>query len=492
MNQRQNLIMHIVSRINFKILLPGLLLLAPYISKSQSASWSIQQCINEALQKNVQLNITRRTNDINQVNLTLARSAQYPSLNGNANQGLSFGKSLNPVTYQYVNQSVNTNAFSLTSSMVLFEGYQLVNTIKMDKTLYEAGKMDIETYKNTIILGVASSYLQLLLDNQLIKIAQSAIETDKKQIEITKVMVTAGSVPELNLYQVQSQLAADQLTLTTNQNQLALDRLTLEQLMDRPDSAGFDIDKPVLADPPAHIDSVPSSTIYNQSVEKQPQVKSTEMKLSGANMQIDIAKGAVYPRLTLNGNISTNFSSTRDPLSTPYYTYENGTIGYLQSNPNALVDGPIPQLNYNNVNNPFFKQLGNNIGEGFTFSLVVPIFNNYVIRGNVEQAVINRDVAQLNDKYTREQYRKTIEQSYTDYYGGSKQFASAMEALRTETESYNVIQVKYKGGASNASDLVLEQNKYVAAQAQVAQAKYNYIFKQKVLEFYEGKAITLQ
>ena len=484
--------MNIVNRINLKFLFVGLLFIAPIAVKSQSSVWNIQRCINEALQKNVQLNITRRTDDINMVNLDLAKNAQYPSLNGNANQGLSFGKSLNPVTYQYVNQSVNTNAFSLTSSFVLFEGYQLVNTIKLNKTLYEAGKMDIETYKNTITLGVASSFLQLLLDNQLIRIAQSAIATDKKQIDITHVMVTAGSVPELNLYQVQSQLAADQLTLTTNQNQLALDRLTLEQLMDRPDSSGFDIEKPQLADPPAHIDSVPASTIYNQSVENQPQVKSTEMKLEGANMGINIAKGAAYPRLVLNSSLSTNFSSTRDPLSTPYYTYQNGEIGYLQSNPSALVYGAIPQVNYANVDNPFFKQLGNNIGEGFTFSLVVPIFNNYIIRGNVQQAVINRDVAQLNDKYTREQFRKTIEQSYTDYFGASKQYASAIEALRTETEAYNVIQVKYKGGASNASELILEQNKYVASQAQVAQAKYNYIFKLKVLDFYQGKAINLE
>src|SRR6185503_2176896 len=169
--------------------------------------------------------------------------------------------------------------------------------------------------RNTIILGVANSYLQLLLDDELVKIAQSSIETDKKQIEITNVMVTAGSVPQLNLYQVQSQLAADQLSLTNSQNQRALDKLTLEQLMNKPDSTGFDIAKPVIADPPLHIDSLPSSLIYDQSVENQPQVKSTELKLSGANYGIDIAKGTAYPRLLLNGSISTNYSSSRNLIT---------------------------------------------------------------------------------------------------------------------------------------------------------------------------------
>jgi len=453
----------------------------------QSASWTLQKCINEALTRNIQLNITRRSNDINQVNLDLAKYAQYPSLNGNANQGFSFGKSLNPVTYQYVNQNILTNTFSLTGSLVLYEGGQLMNTLKQDRELYDAGKMDIETYKNTIIISVANSYLQLLLDNELIKIAQSTIQTDNKQIDITKVMVNAGSVPELNLYQVQSQLAADQLALTNAQNQLALDRLTLEQLMDKPDSAGFDIDKPTLADPPTHIDSIPSSLIYDQSVENQPQVKSTELKLKGADYGIDIAKGTAYPRLLLNGSISTNYSSSRNLITMEGYQPE--TIGYLQSNPNSLVYGDVPVERSSSYLFP--NQIGDNIGEGFTFALVVPIFNNYIIRGNVQQATISRDVAKLNDALTRQQYRQTIEQDYTSYYGASKQYASTIEALRTETEAYTTMQTKYKSGASNASELILEQNKYIAAESQVAQSKYSYIFRQKVLDFYQGKAITL-
>jgi len=457
-----------------------------FMAKSQTSVWTLQQCIDEGLKRNIQLNITRRTADINMVNLNQAKYAQYPSLNGNANQGFSFGRSLNPITYQYVNENILTNAFSLTSSLVLFEGSQLLNTIKQDKELYNAGNMDIETYKNTIIISVANSYLQLLLDNELIKIGQSSIATDKKQIDITNVMFTAGSVPELNLYQVQSQLAADQLTLTNSENQLALDKLTLEQLMDKPDSAGFDIDKPKLADPPTHIDSVASSSLYEKSVENQPQVKSTELKLSGANYGIDIAKGAAYPRLLLNGSINTNYSSSRNLTS---YYYQAGEIGYLESNPSSLVVGPIAEEK--NSTYPFLNQVGDNIGEGFTFALTVPIFNNYIIRANVQQAIINRDIAQLNDKYTRQQFRQTIEQDYTSYFGASKQYASAVEALRTETEAYNTMRVKYKSGSSNASDLILEQNKFVAAESQVAQAKYSYIFKQKVLDFYLGKPITL-
>lgn len=419
--------------------------------------------------------------------MDLAKYSQYPSLNGNANQGFSFGKSLNPVTYQYVNQNFLTNSFSLTGSLVLFEGGQLVNAVKENRKLYQAGKMDIETYKNTITIGVANSYLQLLLDNELIKIADSTIATDQKQIDITKVKVTAGAVPELNLYQVQSQLAVDQLTLTNNKNQQALDKLTLEQLMDKPDSAGFDIDKPQLPDPPAGMDSIPSSLIYNQSVENQPQIKSTELKLAGANYGIDIAKGAAYPRLLLNGSISTNYSSNR--TQTQFLGTTPEQVGYVQGPPVVPVYTEVPQ--YGSTTYYFPNQIGNNIGEGLTFSLVVPIFNNYTIRANKQQAIINRDVAQLNDEYARQQYRTTVEQTYTTYFDAAKQYASAIEALKTETEAYNTMQVKYKSGSSTASDLVLEQNKYIAARSQVAQAKYSYIFREKVLDFYQGKQITL-
>ena len=454
----------------------------------QAKIWTIQDCINEALKQNVQLNITRRTNDANMVNLTQAKYAQYPSLNGNASQALNFGRSLDPSTYQYINQSIYNNTFSLTSSFVIYEGRSLYNAIQQDKVLYDAGNMDIENYQNTIILGVASAYLQILLDYELIRIAKSTTATDSQQINLTKVMVTAGSVPELNLYQVQSQLAADNYTLIGDLNQLALDKLTIEQLMEMPSTPGFDIERPKIPEPPHKVDSsATASQIYDQSVENQPQIKSTEKKLAGANLGIEVIKGTADPRLVLNSSLNTNYASTRDKIAE---NYNLAAIGFLQSNPNALVYGEIPVETKTNY--PFFNQLYDNIGAGFTFSLVVPIFNNYTIRANVQQATIARDVAKLNNTYTHDQFRKTIEQSYTDLIGSNKQYISSLEALRTETEAYNTMVVKYQGGTANASDLVLEKNKFTTVQSQVVEAKYNYVFKQKVLDFYLGKPISLQ
>jgi outer membrane protein len=465
-------------------------MLVPLVTHAQNNTYSLQKCIETALKNNVQANITRRSNDIYDVSLTQARNALYPSLNGNASQGFSFGKSLDPGTYQYVNQNIASNVFSLTSSFVLFEGGQLKNVIRQDQQLVEAGKMDVKTFENTITIGVAGSYLQVLLDNELVNIAQAAISRDQKQIDITKVMVKAGSVPELNLYQVQSQLATDQLTLTNAQNQRTIDRLTLEQLMNIPDAPGFDIEKPQLPDPYVITDSASSAALYAQSVELQPQVKSTEMKIQAAIYAYEVAHGAQYPRLLLNSNITTNYTSTRDRV-TSEILYRDQQIGYLQSNPSSLVYGIVPYTNISRADYPFFGQLKDNISEGFTFSLSIPIFNNYIVRANMQQAIINRDIARLNDQYTHEQFRKTIEQSYTDMAGGSRQFSSAKEVLRTETEAYNIMELKYKNGAANASDLIIETNKFSTAQSQVAQAKYNFIFKKKILDFYLGKSILL-
>jgi len=475
---------------NKRITLHGLLLLLmqlPFLAHGQGA-YSLQKCIEIALKRNTQLNITRRTNDINSVNLTQSKYAQYPSLNANASQAFSFGKSLDPSTYQYVNQNIASNVFAITSSFVLFNGGELVNTIKLNNALVDAGNMDISTFQNTVILGVTASYVQILLDNELIGIAKDAIDRDQKQIDITKVMVNAGSVPELNLFQVQSQMAADQLTLTNAQNQLALDRLTIEQLMNQPDSSSFDIVKPPLPEPPATLDQTPASALYNNSVEAQPQVKSTELKMAAAKYAFDVARGAMYPRLALNSSISTNYSSSRSLISDNIF-YQTEQIGYTQGTPSALVYGIVPEQRITKANYPFFNQLGDNIGEGFTFSLTIPIFNNYIIRANEQQALINQDVAKLNDEYTRELFRKTIEQAYTDMQGTNKQYNSSKEALRTETEAFKTMQTKYDNGAANATDLVLETNKYTTAQSQVAQAKCNFLYKQKVLDFYLGKSI---
>lgn len=458
---------------------------------AQTAAWSLKACVDRAIERNVQLNITRRTNDIYAVNLTQAQNAQFPTLGANASQAFNFGRTLDPSSYTYVNTNVNSNNFSVNSSVTLFQGNQLVNTIKADKLNYQAGKLDIETFKNNISLSVAGAYLQMLLDLELISNAKSNIATDQQQIDITHVKVTAGAVPELNMYQVKAQLSSDKLALTNAQNQYTLDKLTLEQLMDMPDTAGFDIEKPALADPPHFIDSsLTAAQIYDRSLERQPQIQSTEKKLLASMLGLDAAKGGRYPRLLLNGNIATAYSSARNRVG-QQVTIQNEPIGYLQGNPDQLVYGQVPYTSIIRSDYPFMNQLKDNLSESFSFTLAMPIFNGYIVRSNIQQALINKDVAKLNDQYARDQFRKTIEQSFTDMTGANKQYISSLESFTSENEAYKIMNVKYKGGSASASDLILEKNRFVVAQSSVAQAKYLYIFKKKVLDFYLGNPITL-
>jgi outer membrane protein len=458
---------------------------------AQPAAWSLKDCIDKAIRENVQLNISRRSNDANAVNLAQAKYAQYPSLNGSGNQVFNFGRSLDPGSYTYVNRNISSNSFGLSSSVVLFEGLQLVSSLKADKLNFEAGKLDIETFKNNISLNVAGAYLQILLDFESIGNAANTIETDKQQIDITNVKVTAGAIPELSLYQIKAQLAADKLNLANAQNQLAVDKLTLKQLMNMPDSIAFDIEKPVLRDPPSYIDStIASPELYAQSVGRQPQVQSSEKKLQASMFAVQAAKGSLYPRLLLGANITTAYSDARTRLN-EQVVLQNRAIGYLQGNPDQLVYGEVPYTSISKSNYPFFSQLGDNLSESIPITLSIPIFNNYTAKANVQQALINRDIARLNDQYTRDQFRKTVEQSYTDLLSANKQYLAALESFRAEEEALDIMNVKYKGGSASASDLILERNRFTSSQSAVLQSKYQYIFKQKVLDFYLGKPFSL-
>ncbi len=428
-------------------------------ARAQNRIWTFQQCLDTALQRNISLNQSRLNTDLSRITLEQSKANRFPNLSASARDGIGFGRSVNPTTNQYVERTTNSSSFGVSSGVDLFNGFQITRTILQNKMNLDAVKTDVENVRNQVILNITTAYLQLLFQYEILKSAKNQAEATVIQVDRTQKMVNAGKVPESNLFTIRSQQATDNLAVVNAQGQLDLAKVTLEQLMEIPVTDSFEVIIPDLVEPSLLLNQT-NQEIYNKALTVQPQIAGASIRTNSALLGIKISEGARYPSLSLSGGVNSNYSVTS----------HTGTSSSVNDS-------------------PFFPQLWNNLGESIGLNLSIPIYSNRQLKSNIERAKINALSAQLDEQNTRLQLRKTIEQSYTDLRNSIKKYEAVKEQISAAELSYQNMERKYNVGMMTAIDYLIEKNNYFQAQSNGIQAKYDYIFKSKILDFYQGKPI---
>jgi outer membrane protein len=466
-----------------------MLIMLAAVAHGQSKIWTLQECIDYALSNNIQIRQTEAGNQMNRIDLEQSRWSRIPTLSANGSQGFNFGRNVDPFTNQYVNQSIHTNNFSLSGSVTLFNGFQNHNIIRQNQIDYESGKMEVATTKNDILLNVTSGYLQVLYGYEQVDVSKKQMESTEAQLDRTQKLVNAGSVPEINLLKIKSQLSSEKLSLINAENNLRFSKVTLMQTMDFPVTDDFEIERIAIPDSLIQNILVPSSNdIYNSALETQPQIKSYQLKKQSALVGVKVSEGARLPRLTASGNLFTGYSSARS-INNYQTTYLQQDIGFLKSNPSEIVSGMVPVTTVTSRDYVFGKQVRDNFGQSISLNLFIPIVSNRSIRSNVERAHVNLLIAELNERTVRNSLRKTIEQAYADAKAAERRFLAAQENLMLQEQTFNQSKARYEIGAGNVTDFVVDKNNYVKGQSDFLQAKYEFMFRTKVLDFYKGKEI---
>ncbi|NCA77335.1 MAG: TolC family protein [Alphaproteobacteria bacterium] len=436
-------------------------IIMPFFAGAQNRVWTFQQCLDTALAHNITVNQTRMTNELNKVTLEQSKAARIPGFSANASEALNFGKNIDPTTNTFVTEAYHSTNLGVSGTFNLFNGLQTANTIRQNRLNVEAGQYDIEKARNDVTLNITTGYLQVLFYREILATAISQEEATKAQVDRTTKLVSAGKSPESDLLQIRSQLATDNLSVVTAHNQLDLARVTLMQLMEIPVTDQFDV-----AVPPVN-EQIPmlSQTIediYQKSLAVQPQISSFSLKLSASQMALKVSEGAHWPRLSMGANLNTNYASSR-------------TKG-----------------NVNPEGYPFFEQIWDNIGQSFSLGLSIPIYSNRQIRSNIERAKINVINAQLNEQNTKNVLRKSVEQTYADLKAAAKKYEATLLQLEAVDAVYKNAETKFTVGVMNATDFLIQKNSFTQSQSSMIQAKYDLIFKGKILDFYQGKQIRFE
>ena len=463
-------------------------ILIPLISIGQVKKWTLEECIDEAIKNNLTVAQVANTNETNKVLILDAQGNRVPTLNANGSQNFQFGRSIDPATNQFEVLNYHTNTFSLTSGLTLFNGLQNLYTIKQARVNYQSGSYDIAKAKNDVALSVTAGYLQVLLGYEQADNFGKQIQYTQAMVEKTQKQIDAGSLAEVNIYTIKSQLATDNYNYVNAQSQLLIYKVNLQQLMNMPVVDSFEIERPVFTNIIGTDTALAGQDVYNYALNNQPQIKSYALKSRSALVGLQIARGAAIPRITFNSSISTNYSSSSS--LTTITGYQTKTLGYV----NGATTEPVYAQTPLTASSPyaFNQQLKNKLGETFSLNLVVPILNNFNIRANIMQAKVNLKLAKINEETQKMTLRKSIEQAYVDYKTSYANYKSSLNQFAAWEKSYNIAVRKLALGAFSNTDYLLDKNNYVQGQSIVVQAKYNFIFKNMVLNFYQGKPLSFK
>ncbi|RYZ81472.1 MAG: TolC family protein [Moraxellaceae bacterium] len=350
--------------------------------------------------------------------------------------------------------------------MVLFSGLRIQNSIKQSILDYEAGKLDIETTRNNIMLQVVMAYLNILFAEELVQTNSLLRNNTIEQLTRSEKLFAAGSIAESNVIELRAQSSQDELNMITAQNQRDLAVLNLIQLMNLKEQTDLQIVRPPLPDPTTIPLPASPDAVYETALGNQPQIKSADVRTRSAIVGIKAARGGYYPTLSLFGNISTSYNDVRQQL-----VLEGGIPTY----------GPYP----------FSDQIKDNISRSFGFSLQIPILNGFQVRNNVGRAMLTHQNAQLQSEIAKQELYQNIQQSYTDARAAEKRFNAATRQLTSFELAFRNSQRRFDAGVMNTTDFNVAKNNFARAQSDLIQAKFDYIFRLKVLDFYQGRAITL-
>jgi len=424
---------------------------------AQSKVWSLEECIKYAIENNIQIKQQVIQTDVQKNSLDLAKFQLLPSLNGQASHSYSFGRALDQNTYQFFNQTLQSDYFYLGGNMPVFNGLQNYNSIQKNKYQVLAGEQDLKNISDNVALNVAVAYLQILLNKELVTANQNQLDITLQQIEKTRKLVDAGSVAKGNLLQIEAQAAQEELSLITVKNQLETSVLTLTQFLELKTPAGFEVVAPEINVDPNSVISGNIDDIYAIAEKNRPEIKSSELKLTASEFALKMAKGGRSPQLSLNYSLNSRYT-------------------YISNQP-ALQS--------------FSNQIKNNKNSGVGLSLNIPILNGWQVNKNISNSKLNVETSQFNLEGSKKQLYKSIQQAYTDAVAALKKFNVSLKAIASAEESFRYTEQKFNVGMVTSVDYNAAKTQLLKSQSDMAQAKYEFVFKTKVLDFYKGLPLKL-
>jgi len=458
-------------------------------SKQTVKIWSLQDCIDYALANNIQVKQQQLNEQLAKINLVESRFSMTPVLQGAVQHGYNYGRTLDYFTNEFATSTVQTDNFYLSSSVTVFNGFQLLNTIKQNRINLQASQYDLDKMMNDISLNIATAYLQILYNIELLNNAQNQLDVTKQQVERTKQLVTVGTAAKGDLLTLEAQAASEDLNVVTSQNTLDLSYLSLTQMLNLPSPDSFKIAIPKIDVSLESAVLLTQEQVFAFAVNTQPEIKSAELKVKSSEEGLTIARGMRSPSISLNGSLGTGYSGDSKQIAGTPTLAGFDTIGFTEHTNDPVLQ---PLVNYNEETVPFNDQIKQNFNKSISLSLTMPILNGWRTDAAISKAKIAIQSAQYTLQTTKNSLFQSIQQAYADATAARNKYKSSQKSVDAMKESFKYSEQRYNVGLVNSVDYDDAKNKLAEAESNLLQAKYEFVFRLKILDFYMGKPIELK
>ncbi|KGL62640.1 TolC family protein [Polaribacter sp. Hel1_85] len=427
------------------------------ITTFSQKQWTLRECVDQALEKNISIQQNKLSLELAKKDVDIAKGNFLPNLNGSSSGSFNSGLSSDENGILKNTNNFSSN-LSLSGGGVIFNGYRNTNTYKQAQLGVESSLYDLEKIENDISLFVVDGYLNILFAKENLNVANVQYEISKKQIEAAKNRFNAGVIPKGELLNTESTAATNLQNVITRENALDIALLNLAQLLQVP-VEGFDVASINVGTPSANLLYKNSSSVYDKSLTKMPEIARAKLAIENADLNVEIAKGAFLPTLSYSVSIGTSY----------YHQFNN--------------------LLANQVNSSFFTQFEERLQKGAGLSLSIPIFNRFQTKNNVAKSIINREISETRLESEKLNLKQTIEQAFLDVKSALKTYEASKISLEAQKEAFKNAQERYNYGAMTLFDFDQVRNRLVSAEASLISSKYDYVFKTKVLQFYSGELV---
>ncbi len=426
-----------------------------FSAQPQTKSWTLKDCIDYAVSKNIDVRKSYLSTQSSELSLEQSKANVLPSLTGSVSKNFSWSKDYNSETGSYGSLGgSNSTSYGISSGVTLFNGFKLKNSIEQARLNLESSKYYSETVKESMELSILNAYLQILYAQESVRNAEEQIKSTTEQLAFAQERLNVGVISNSDYLQIKSELASEKLTLANAKSTLAIAKVDLMQLMELPVTADFEIVSPDMTHLLEVTEIAGAEEVYRQALGFKPEIRQAALSLESTRLDEKLARAGLYPTLSLSAGLSTGWSNQ--------------------------LDG----FNYG-------EQLKNAITPVVGLSLSIPVFQNKQAQINIKQTKISASDAELDEINTKNELRKKIEQACVDVETAQSQYQASLDQFASAQESYQVAAEKYELGLLNSVDFLSIKTDLITSENELTQAKYNFIFSNKILDFYKGIPISL-
>ncbi len=460
------------------------LLIAVFVNAQNKLT--LKQAIETGIANNLDVNQSDLLMQKADIALKQSKLNMLPNLNASANHGTNQGRSIDPFSNAFINQNVDYASYSASSNILLFNGSSLTNRIRGNRLGYEASQMELQQAKDNLTINIILAYLGILSAEDILETSRNLSMVTEKQVERLGILNQSGAISPSQYFDLKGQLANDQIAIVDNQAALDNAKLTLSQLMNIPYDKNLDVERLPESSFDIEYEAAPDK-IYQTALQQFAQIKAVHLRTESAKKNIRSVQGELYPTLSLNGNINTNYSSAAtqsllvnsvDIPSTDYVVINGSQIPVITK-----------QSNFDTKKITYGSQIKNNKFTTVNLGLSIPLFNAGIVKSRIKLAKIDLKNDELIEQNTKTQLQQSIERAYVNFTSTSEKYKILLDQVKSFQESFRAAEILFNSGATTSVDYLIAKNNLDRTNTNLIISKYDFMLRSKVLDYYEGKAL---